>query len=280
MNKFLNLNNEVIMKKILFLSLIFLPVSSFCSQVNVNDNSDTEYESEVEDIDLTDNEAGFLDAVEMGELQDRVEQEVQIRGVPYYLRQRDVNKNCTNEYGQNALQTLLTSDAELSVETRCAMLNVLIRNGVNQNAQDKEENTPVHYAQSNPAVLKELLKYRVDVLSTNNKKSTVFHKVALCGSSQSMEVLLDYQAVKSARRMKRLVDKGGRSPFPLSRLSPPSKFYAFSRLTTVRFLNGSKDAQGKTPLDILVERRSGHVQLHAAQCDEMIEMFGDNPEQE
>ena len=247
----------------------------------MSSTSDTEYESEVEDIDLTDNEAGFLDAVEMGELQDRVEQEVQIRGVPYYLRQRDVNKNCTNEYGQNALQTLLTSDAELSVETRCAMLNVLIRNGVNQNAPDKEGNTPVHYAQSNPDVLKELLKYRVDVLSTNNKKSTVFHKVALCGSLQSMEALLDYQADTCARRIKRLVDKGGRSPSPcLSRLSPPSKFYAFSRLTTVRFLNGSKDAQGKTPLDILVERRSGHVQLHAAQCDEMIEMFGDNPEQE
>ncbi|NRB21377.1 ankyrin repeat domain-containing protein [Candidatus Dependentiae bacterium] len=265
------------MKKILFLSLIFLPVSSFCSQVNVNDNSDTKYESEVEDTDLTDNEAGFLDAVEMGELQDRVKQEVQIRGVSYYLRQRDVNKNCTNEYRQNALQTLLASDAELSVENRLAMLNVLIRNGVNPNAKDEQGNTPVHYAQSNPDVLKELLKYRVDVLSTNNNKSTVFHKVASYGRLQSMEALLDYQADTWARRIKRLVDKGGRSPSPcLSRLSPFSKFYAFARLTTVRFLNGSKDAQGKAPLDILVERRNAFGQLNAAQCDAMIEMFHDN----
>ena len=170
MNKFLNLNNEVIMKKILFLSLIFLPVSSFCSQMNVSDNSDTEYESEVEGVYLTDNEVGFLDAVEMGELQDRVEQEVQIRGVPYYLRQRDVNKNCINEYGQNALHTLLTSDAELSVETCCAMLKVLIRNGVNPNAQDKEENTPVYYALRNASpVLQEFFKYNIDFPSSDHK---------------------------------------------------------------------------------------------------------------
>ena len=55
-----------------------------------------------------------------------------------------------------------------------------------------------------------------------------------------------------------------------------SKFYAFARLTTVRFLNGSKDAQGKAPLDILVERRNAFGQLNAAQCDAMIEMFHDN----
>ena len=54
------------------------------------------------------------------------------------------------------------------------------------------------------------------------------------------------------------------------------RYERLAKSLLVSKLNFSKDSQGDTPRDILVERRNAFVQLYAAQCDAMIEMFRDN----